>query len=166
MASERFEGGRVAPCKTGEQVHASAREMIGALKSEYPAMTNDDFYVDVAISTLAADTEGLVRMALDGVRLVHDDPDLQGVHIMGGLSNLPRHLPAKAVDGSDLKHQLECAFLSVAMPLGFDTVLGTPWRGYALLPEDNFVLRQFREIIALKDYDALLSVVKLYDRTA
>jgi cobalamin-dependent methionine synthase I len=166
MASERLDGGRVVPCKTGEQVHASAREMIGALKFEHPDMRNDDFFVDVSISTLAADTEGLIRMALDAVRLVHDDPDLKGVHIMGGLSNLPQHLPAKAVDGSDLKHQLECAFLTVAMPFGFDTVLGTPWRGYTLLPEDNFVLKRFREIIALRDYDALVAVVKLYDATA
>ncbi len=166
MSSERLTGGRVLPCKTGEEVHISAREMVGALKSENAGMTNDDFFVDVSISTLAADTEGLIKMALDGIRLVYDDADLQGVHIMGGLSNLPQHLPSKAVDGSDLKHQLECAFLSVAMPLGFDTVLGTPWRGYALLPEDNFVLRQFRQIIDLRGYDALISVMKLYDGTA
>jgi hypothetical protein len=108
----------------------------------------------------------MLAMALDAIRLVHDDPDLQGVHIMGGLSNLPQHLPSKAVDGSDLKQQLECAFLSVAMPMGFDTVLGTPWRNYALLEDGNFVLRQFREIIALRGYDALMSVMKLYDRTA
>jgi len=166
MASERLVGERVVRCTTGEEVHAAAREMVDVLKSENADMTNDDFFVDVSVCTLAADTDGLLPMALDAIRLVHDDADLQGVHIMGGLSNLPQHLPSKAVDGSDLKHQLECAFLSVAVPMGFDTVLGTPWRGYALLPEDNFVLRQFREIIALRGYDALMSVMKLYDRTA
>ncbi len=166
MASERLADGRVTPCKTGEEVRASAREMIGALKSENMDLRNDDFLVDVSICTLAADTDGMLGMALDAIGLIHDDPDLQGVHIMGGLSNLPQHLPSKAVDGSDLKHQLECAFLSVAMPLGFDTVLATPWPGYAPLPDENFVLRQFREIIALRGYDALMSVMKLYDRTA
>jgi cobalamin-dependent methionine synthase I len=166
MASERFQAGRVVPCKSGEQVHASARELIGALRSENPSMSNDDFFIDVSICTLAADTEGLIRMALDGIRLVHGDVSLKGAHIMGGLSNLPQHLPAKAVDGSDLKHQLECAFLTVAMPMGFDTVLGTPWRGYELLPEDNFVLRQFRRIIDLTGYDALTSVVELYEGVA
>jgi len=166
MASERLAAGRVTPCKTGEEVSAAAREMIGALKSENAGMQNDDFLVDVSICTLAADLDGMLAMALDAIRLVHDDPDLQGVHIMGGLSNLPQHLPSKAVDGSDLKQQLECAFLSVAMPLGFDTVLGTPWRNYAVLEDDNFVLRQFREIIALRGYDALMSVMKLYDTAA
>jgi len=166
MASERLAGAQVVPCKTGEEIHESAREMVGRLRFENQGMRNDDFFVDVSICTLAADTDGLIRMALDGVRLVRDDADLEGVRIMGGLSNLPQHLPSKAVDGSDLKHQLECAFLTVAMPLGFDTVLGTPWRGYALLPEDNFVLRQFREIMALRDHDALMAVMKLYDKTA
>jgi len=166
MASERLVGGRVVRCTTGEEVHAAAREMVDVLKTENACMTNDDFFVDVSVCTLSADTDGLLPMALDAVRLVHADADLQGVHIMGGLSNLPQHLPSKAVDGSGLKHQLECAFLSVAMPLGFDTVLGTPWRGYTLLPEDNFVLRQFREIIALRGYDALMSVMKLYDNAA
>lgn len=166
MATERLVEGSVAACKTGKEVHASAREMIGALKTENAGMRNDDFFVDVSISTLAADTEGLIRMALDAIRLIHDDADLQGVHIMGGLSNLPQHLPAKAADGSDLKHQLECAFLSVAMPLGFDTVLGTPWRGYELLPHDNFVLRKFCEILDLHGYDALMAIMQLYDKAA
>jgi len=78
------------------------------------------------------------------------------------LSNLPQHLPEKAVDGSDLRLQLECAFLTVAMPLGFDTILGTPWRAYQLLPPDNFVLREFRRIVALRDSDALMAMVALY----
>jgi 5-methyltetrahydrofolate--homocysteine methyltransferase len=124
--------------------------------------SNEDFIVDVSVATLAADTEGLIKMALDGIRLVHQDADLAGVHIMGGLSNLPQHLPAKAADGSDLKFQLECAFLTVATATGFDTVLGTPWRGYTLLPDDNFVLREFRRIIELRDSDALMAVVDLY----
>jgi len=165
MSSERFVDGDLAACKVGDEVHASAREMVGVLKSENPEMNNDDFFVDVSIVTLAADAEGLLKMALDGIQLIKNDTDLHGVHIMGGLSNLPQFLPSKAVDGSDLKHQLECAFLTVAIPAGFNTVLGTPWRKYELLPEDNFVLRTFREIIELRDHDALMSVMKLYEKT-
>lgn len=166
MSSERFADGHLVACKTGEEVHTSARDMISILKSENPDMMNDDFFVDISIITLAADAEGLLKMALDGIQLINNDADLDGVHIMGGLSNLPQYLPAKAVDGSDLKHQLECAFLTLAMPAGFDTVLGTPWRQYELLTDDNFVLRTFREIIKLRDHDALMTVMKLYDKTA
>ena len=45
----------------------------------------------------------------------------RGLHIMGGLTNIGQQLPPKAADGSDLKLSLECAFLTLAVPLGFDT---------------------------------------------
>ncbi len=162
MSSEQVRGGRMVPNHTGAEVHEVAKRMVNKLVTGDYGMRNEDFIVDVSIATLAADTEGLIKMALDGIALVHQDPALAGLHIMGGLSNLPQHLPDKAADGSDLKFQLECAFLSVAMPTGFDTVLGTPWRGYRLLPEDNFVLRAFRRIVELRDSDALMAVVDLY----
>lgn len=161
MASEQVRDGRMLPNRNGAEVHEAARRMALRLAGEYSAR-NEDLFVDVSIATLAADTEGLIQMALDGTRLVRQDPALVGIHIMGGLSNLPQHLPEKAVDGSDLRLQLECAFLTVAMPLGFDTILGTPWRAYQLLPPDNFVLREFRRIVALRDSDALMAMVALY----
>ena len=161
MASEQVRDGRMLPNRNGAEVHEAARRMALRLAGEYGAR-NEDLFVDVSIATLAADTEGLIQMALDGTRLVRQDPALVGIHIMGGLSNLPQHLPEKAVDGSDLRLQLECAFLTVAMPLGFDTILGTPWRAYQLLPPDNFVLREFRRIVALRDSDALMAMVALY----
>jgi len=163
MSSEQVRDGRMVPNRSGEEVHEVAKRKVRRLVESY-GMRNEDFFVDVSIATLAADTEGLIKMALDGIRLVRQDPQLAGVQIMGGLSNLPQHLPDKAADGSDLKFQLECAFLTVAMPTGFDTVLGTPWRGYQLLPDDNFVLREFRRIIELRDSDALMAVVDLYQQ--
>lgn len=162
MSSEQRVDGRVVASRTGRDVRESARSMVRRIRSVHPEMTNDDFLVDVSVCTLAADAEGLLPMALEGVDLIHRDPELQGVHIMGGLSNLAQHLPARGANGEDLAHQLECAFLTVAMPLGFDTVLGTPWRGYELLPQDNFVLGQFRRIIGLRGTDALEAVVDLY----
>lgn len=162
MSSEQMRDGRMVANHTGAEVHEVARRKVRKLVGGPYGMCNEDFIVDVSIATLAADTEGLIKMALDGITLVHQDPDLAGVHIMGGLSNLPQYLPDKAADGSDLKFQLECAFLTVAMPTGFDTVLGTPWRGYTLLPEDNFVLQAFRRIVELRDSDALMAVVDLY----
>lgn len=161
MSSEQVRDGQMVPNRSGDEVHEVAKRKLRKLRESY-GMANDDFIVDVSIATLAADTEGLIKMALDAIRLVHQDADLAGVHIMGGLSNLPQHLPAKAADGSDLRFQLECAFLTVAMPLGFDTVLGTPWRGYRMLPDDNFVLREFKRIIELRDSDALMALVDLY----
>lgn len=162
MSSEQLRDGRIVPNHTGEQVHEVAQRMVGKLVTGGYGMSNDDCIVDVAVVTLAADTDGLVQMALDGIARVGRDPAMAGVHVMGGLSNLPQHLPDKAADGSDLKFQLECAFLTLAVPAGLDMILGTPWRGYELLPEDNFVLRAFRRIIELRDSDALMAIVDLY----
>lgn len=161
MSSERRVDGQIVPSRTGQDVLESTRSMVRRIRSAHPGMTNDDFLVDVSVCTLAADAEGLLPMALQGVDLIHRDPELRGIHIMGGLSNLAQHLPAKGPNGEDLPHELECAFLTVAMPLGFDTVLGTPWRNYQLLPNDNFVLSQFRRIMELRGSDALEAVVEL-----
>ena len=82
--------------------------------------------------------------------------------MMGGLSNIGQQLPPKAVDGSELKHALECAFLTLAVPHGFDTVLGTPWRGYEPLPPDHYVLKAYQHFLEQSGTQALRAVRKLY----
>ena len=121
-----------------------------------------DVFVDISVSALIADTTGMTRATLDGIRAVAADPDLKGINISGGLSNIGQQLPPKAADGSDLKEQLECAFLTLAVPYGMNTVLGTPWRNYQSLPEDNFVLDTFRNFIDLSGSSALRQVRKFY----
>ncbi|MCC2099803.1 MAG: hypothetical protein KDJ12_01580, partial [Hyphomicrobiales bacterium] len=102
------------------------------------------------------------RATLDAIGMIGADPDLKGVHMMGGLSNIGQQMPAKAADGSDLKHTLECAFLTIANPRGFDTVLGTPWRGYHALPDDNYVLQAYRNFLEQSGSNALRAVRKFY----
>ena len=125
-------------------------------------MPLDDIFIDMSVSAIIADTTGLNRATLDAVRMIGADPELKGVHMMGGLSNIGQQLPPKAADGSDLKHSLECAFLTIAAPLGFDTVLGTPWRGYHPLPDDNYVLQAYRNFLEQSGSNALRAVRKLY----
>ncbi len=122
----------------------------------------DDIFIDLSISAIVADTEGLNRCTLEAVRLIGADPDLRGVHLMGGLSNIGQQLPSKAVNGDNLQHQLENAFLTLAVPLGFDTVLGTPWRSYAPLAEDNAVLVAYRHFLQQSGSNALRAVRKFY----
>ena len=81
---------------------------------------------------------------------------------MGGLTNIGQQLPPTAADGSDLKLALECAFLTLAVPLGFDTILCTPWRQYQALPDDNYVLNGYKNILDQTGSNALRAVRKLY----
>jgi 5-methyltetrahydrofolate--homocysteine methyltransferase len=82
--------------------------------------------------------------------------------MMGGLSNIGQQLPPKAVDGSDLKHSLENAFLTLTVEHGFDYVLGTPWRGYQPLADDHYVLNTYKNFLEQKGSNALRAVRKFY----
>jgi cobalamin-dependent methionine synthase I len=161
MASERVEDGVSRPNKTSADVHATAKRVAARLTAEH-GLAPDDIFIDISISLLASDTEALTKMALDAVAAIGADADMRGVHIMGGLSNIAGQLPPKATDGSPLRSQLESAFLTLAVPRGFNTVLATPWKVYELLPEDNFVMKIFLEITELEGLDALRALRKLY----
>lgn len=161
MASERVEGGVAKGNKTADQIYTTAKRGAQRLCQDY-GMAPDDIFIDMSVSAIIADTERLNRSTLDAVKLIGGDPDLRGIHMMGGLSNVGQQLPPKAVDGSDLKHCLENAFLTLAVPHGFDTVLGTPWRGYAPLPEDHYVLTTYRNFLEQSGSNALRAVRKFY----
>ena len=57
---------------------------------------------------------------------------------------------------------LECAFLTLAVPHGFDFVLGTPWRGYHALPDDHYVLATYRHFLEQRGSNALRAVRRFY----
>lgn len=165
MASERVEvkdGVKVAKGnKTADDIYMTSRRSAIRLCEEY-GMTMNDIFLDMSVSAIIADTEALNRNTLDAIIKVGTDPDLKGIHMMGGLSNIGQQLPPKAVDGSDLKHSLECAFLTIAVPHGFDTVLGTPWREYHPLLDDNYVLQSYRTFLDTTGTAALKAVRKFY----
>jgi len=161
MASERMEDGAAKQNKTAAEIASTAKRAALRLHNDY-GMALGDVYIDVSVSAVVADTNGLHRATLDAVRMLHTDPQLKGLHIMGGLTNIGQQLPPKAADGSDLKLSLECAFLTLAVPLGFDTILCTPWRDYRPLPDDNYVLTAYKNILEQTGSNALRAVRKLY----
>ena len=161
MASERLEDGAGKPNKTADEITSTAKRCALRLAAEH-GVAMDDIIIDVTVSALIADMTGQNRAAIEAIGRIRRDPELKGIHISGGITNIGQQLPPKAADGSDLKRQLECAFVTVAMPLGFDTVLGTPWHGFHVLPEDNYVLGVFREVLKASGTDVLRQVRKLY----
>jgi 5-methyltetrahydrofolate--homocysteine methyltransferase len=161
MASERMEDGVAKQNKTAEEIASTAKRAALRLHNDY-GMALDAIYIDVSVSAVVADTNGLHRATLDAIRMLHTDPKLPDLHIMGGLTNIGQQLPPKAADESDLKLSLECAFLTLAVPLGFDTILCTPWRQYRRLPDDNYVLAAYKNILEQTGSNALRAVRKLY----
>jgi len=161
MVSERLDGEAAVPNTTAAEVLDTSQRMVRRLIAER-GLAMDDIIIDVSISMLATDRSGGTRMALDAVRLIGSDPELTGVHIMGGISNIGMGLPAKAVDGTALKNGVERAFITLAQPLGLDTILATPWENYGPLSEDSAVLTTFRDAVAASGMDALQAVRRLY----
>lgn len=161
MASERLEGGAAKPNRTAEEIADTAARVAEKSAAQY-GLKLDDMYMDISIRSLATDTTGVTKTTLDAVKLIGANPKLKGSHMVGGLSNVGNMLPSKTESGLELRTELECAFLTVAMPHGFDTVIGTPWKNYHLLPEGDRVLQVFRETIELKGSAALRHLRQLY----
>ena len=161
MSSERMEGDTAKPNKTSADVVNTAKRSCLALTRDYNVAL-DGIYVDVTVSTLISDTEGMVKMAIDAIETLGSDPDLKGIHIIGGLTNIGNMLPPVEFNGMKLRHMMESAFLTVAVPLGFDTVLGTPWNDFQMLPDDNEVLKTFREVLDLRGLDAMRRLRQLW----
>lgn len=162
MASEREVNGKRIANKTAQEVHETARRMAKRILNTGTDLTIDDLFVDVSVGPIGADMEGLTRMAVDAIRFIGSDPELKGIHMSVGLSNISIMLPNKAIDGSPLKSQIESAFLTMTTPYGLDTVLGTPGKDYQRLSDDNLVMRGVGESLELEGIDAILRIQQLY----
>jgi cobalamin-dependent methionine synthase I len=163
MASERLEDGSAKSNKLTSEVLGVARRMAAKLTQEY-GFSRGDILVDVTIHSLISDLEGLTKMALDAIRAIGEDPELKGIHIMGGMTNIGNMLPPLKFDGVSLRQLAENAFLTLAVPLGFDTIMGTPWNDFRVLPEDNVVLQTLKDFTELKGLDAMRRLRKLWAR--
>ncbi len=162
MASEREEGGEQVANKNADEVHQTARRMVQRVTSSAYGISNDDCFIDVSIGPVGADTEGLTKMALDGIKAIGSDTDLAGVHMSVGLSNASIMLPKEALDGGLLKIRIENAFLTLAVPAGMDFVLGTPWRHYQPLPADDIVMEGFVEAIEAGGFEQVMRIQEIY----
>jgi cobalamin-dependent methionine synthase I len=164
MASERLEGGAAKSNKLTSEVLGVARRMTAKLTQEY-GFSRGDILVDVTIHSLISDLEGLTKMALEAIRSIGEDPELKGVHIMGGMTNIGNMLPPLKFDGLPLRQLVENAFLTLAVPLGFDTIMGTPWNDFRMLPDDNVVLQTLKDFTELKGLDAMRRLRQLWARS-
>jgi 5-methyltetrahydrofolate--homocysteine methyltransferase len=160
LASERLENGKGQPNHTAEEVHQTAQELVRVAQRHGLAV--DQCIIDPAICPLGADTEGNFKRLIGALRLMHADPALRGVHVSVGLSNFTVMLPAKRADGSPTKGPLESAFLTLAMPLGLDHVIGSVKRQYELLPPEHPAMICLNDCLQLEGFDVVLRVQEFY----
>jgi 5-methyltetrahydrofolate--homocysteine methyltransferase len=160
LSSERNEGGQGVPNHTGAEVHSTARELVRQARAH--GFTVDQCIVDPAIAPIGADSSGELKRLIEAIRLIHADPDLRGVHMSVGLSNFTVMLPPKRADGSPTKGPLESAFLTLAVPLGLDHVIGSVKRKYELLPAGHPAMQCLNDCLKLEGFDVILRVQEYY----
>ena len=160
LASENLIDGDEAPCRTAEETYDAARLLLETARSH--GLSNDVCIIDPGIAPIGADTENNIHRLMGALRLIHDDPAFAGVHMSVGLSNFTVMLPSRRADGSPVKLPLANAFLTRAMPLGLDMIIGSAKLAYGALPEGHPALQCFDDCLALSDFDVLMRVQEFY----
>jgi 5-methyltetrahydrofolate--homocysteine methyltransferase len=162
MVSERVENGVSLPNRTGEETYQTAREMLRIVRRLGRGIANDQLIVDPGIAPIGTDSEGILGRVLETMRLIQGDPEFRGIHLSVGLSNFTVMLPSKRADGTPLKSALESAFLTLAMPVGLDMIIGSMARKYELLPADHPALICLQDCLRFPGFDAILRVKEFY----
>ena len=160
LASEMLRDGAETPCLTADETAAAARLLLETAHRR--GLANADCIIDPGIAPLATDTDGHLRRLMGALAQMRADPFFAGVHVSVGLSNFTVMLPSKRADGSPVKAPLASAFLTRAMPLGLDTIIGSVKLPYALLPEGHPALQCFDACLAAEGFDGLEIVQNFY----
>jgi 5-methyltetrahydrofolate--homocysteine methyltransferase len=161
LVSEQVVDGRSLPCRTAEETHATARRLVDLAKA-CAGIQPADCIVDPGIAPIGSDTEGNLKRLLGALARIHGDGELSGVHASVGLSNFTVMLPSKRADGGPVKGPLESAFLTTAMPLGLDTVIGSVKRKYEIVPPDHPAMQCLEDCLNLGGYEAVMRVREFY----
>jgi 5-methyltetrahydrofolate corrinoid/iron sulfur protein methyltransferase len=142
MASETFVPGGTAQCLDPQDSYRAAKHFVELLATK-AGRRNDQIIIDPGLAPVGADTYGLVNIGLDAMRLISADPDLQGVHLIVGLSNFAWGTPKGA------REELEKAYLTLGMEAGLDFALANPEKTPGPLEKDHPMVARLREALEL-----------------
>lgn len=160
LVSEYMKDGQSGATRTAEETYEAAKFMLA--EAHKHGIANEDCIFDPGIAPLGTDTEGNLKRLLDAMALIHADPEFSGVHFSVGLSNFTVMLPPKRADGSLVKGPLESAFLTRAIPLGLDFIIGSVKRKYELLPPEHPAMLCLDDCIKLGGFESLMRVREFY----
>ncbi|MCL6589315.1 MAG: dihydropteroate synthase [Firmicutes bacterium] len=162
LVSERVENGQSLPTRTGAETLQAARDLVRRLREKGYPLPAAQIIIDPGIAPIGSDMEGNLKRALESIRLIHEAPDLKEAHFSVGLSNFTVMLPSKRPDGSPVKSALESAFLTKAMPLGLDMVIGSVKRNYEILSPGHPALACIEACLDLDGFDSIIRVKEFY----
>jgi len=162
LVTEGEENGDIKMNKTAEETYATAKIMMSIARERIKDVKNSELIIDPGIMPIGSDSDGNFKRLINAIRLIHEDANLKGVNMSVGLSNFTVMLPSKRGDGTPVKGALESAFLTMAMPMGLNTVIGSVKRKYSLLSEDHPAIQCLKDVLNLEGYDIIMRVMGFY----
>jgi len=160
LISERSDDGKATACHSAEETVDAARFL--HTEAQKVGISNVDMIFDPGIAPIGSDTEGNLVRLLAALKTINGDPLFDGVHASVGLSNFTVMLPPRRKDGSPVKGPLESAFLTRAMPLGLDFIVGSVKRNYEILPDDHPAMRCLDDCLRIGGFEAIMRVRAFY----
>ena len=161
LISESRQDGEPVACHTAEETYEAAKHLMAEAKKV--GIPNTDLIFDPGIAPIGTDSDGNLTRLLSAMRLIQGNGDFAGVHFSVGLSNFTVMLPPKRkIDGTPVKSQLESAFLTRAMPLGLDFVIGSVKRNYEILEEGHDALLCLDDCVVQGGFESIMRVRQFY----
>jgi cobalamin-dependent methionine synthase I len=148
--------------RTAGATYNTAKVMVNIARERIAGVANNHLIIDPGIMPIGSDSDGNFKRLMHTIKLIHQDKDLQGVNMSVGLSNFTVMLPSKRADGSPVKGPLESAFLTMAMPMGFNTIIGSVKRKYSILPDEHPALQCLKDALELDGFDVIMRVMSYY----
>lgn len=156
------DAGEMVMNKTAEQIHNTAKSIVSIARKRIKNVTNDQLILDPGIMPIGSDSKGDLKRLLAAMTLIHQDKDLAGINMSVGLSNFTAMLPSKKADGSSVKSPLESAFLTMAMPLGLNTIIGSVHRKYSLLLDDDPAMECLKDVLKIEGVEVIMRVMMYF----
>jgi cobalamin-dependent methionine synthase I len=150
--------------RSAEETFRTARWFINVAAKHIVDYSNESCILDPGIAPIGSDSEGNFKRLMQSIQLIHESPDLHGVNMSVGLSNFTVMLPSKCADGLAVKSTLESAFLTMAMPLGLNMVIGSVKRRYEMLEPEHKAMQCLKDILGLEGFDVIARVMAFYSR--
>ena len=148
--------------KTVEETVRTAKDFLKIASERISGFSNSQCIIDPGIAPIGSDMDGNFKRLMASMQRIHEDSEMQGVHMSLGLSNFTVMLPSKCADGSPVKGPLESAFLTLAMPLGLDMVIGSVKRKYQILDESHPALQCLMDALKLDGFDVITRIMQFY----
>jgi cobalamin-dependent methionine synthase I len=141
MVSECYgPSGHMAATTTPEQARDTACHFVRRLKAE-AGVENDRIVIDPGLSPITSDFKGHINLGLDTMKLIRATPELEGAHISIGLSNLAFGTP------KEVRHDLERAYLTLALEAGLDWALANPEKNTVPLDRAHPMVTQLESVL-------------------